>query len=194
MSAIFKVFIGFVIMLLLFHILDLGPKAYGILAPWLGIEHAPPAMESKVLTTGSPGKSPKTIVLNLQAALPIIPNIYYILNLKIFFIFLLHEVTYMQKCTAQQSFTCVYLHTCNHQLHQDTGHFQHPENSCPLPGNKHSWSNYSSDFRQHRLVLAVLELSVNWFVKHVFLCVWFLSLNIILLIADSPNITRTICS
>ena len=42
-------------------------------------------MESKVLTTGSPGKSPKTIVLNLQAALPIILNIYYILDLKHFF-------------------------------------------------------------------------------------------------------------
>ena len=65
MLTIFKVFIGFVTILLLFHILDFGPKAYGILAPWPGIEHVPPAMESKVLTTGPPGKSSKTIVLNL---------------------------------------------------------------------------------------------------------------------------------
>ena len=34
-----------------------GPEACGILAPWPGIELAPPALEGKVLTTGSPGKS-----------------------------------------------------------------------------------------------------------------------------------------
>ena len=34
-----------------------GREACGILAPWPGIEPAPPALESKVLTTGPPGKS-----------------------------------------------------------------------------------------------------------------------------------------
>ena len=34
-----------------------GHKACGILAPRLGIEPAPPALEGEVLTTGSPGKS-----------------------------------------------------------------------------------------------------------------------------------------
>ena len=33
-----------------------GPEACGIFAPWPGIEHAPPALEGKVLTTGPPGK------------------------------------------------------------------------------------------------------------------------------------------
>ena len=31
--------------------------AHGILAPWLGIKPAPPAVEAQVLTTGPPGKS-----------------------------------------------------------------------------------------------------------------------------------------
>ena len=34
-----------------------GHKACGILAPRPGIEHAPPALEGKDLTTGLPGKS-----------------------------------------------------------------------------------------------------------------------------------------
>ena len=33
-----------------------GHKAYGILAPWPGIEPAPPALEGEILTTGLPGK------------------------------------------------------------------------------------------------------------------------------------------
>jgi len=32
-------------------------KAYGILAPWPGIEPAASALEGKVLNTGRPGKS-----------------------------------------------------------------------------------------------------------------------------------------
>ena len=35
-----------------------GHEACGILAPWPGIEPAPPALEGKVLTTGLSGKSP----------------------------------------------------------------------------------------------------------------------------------------
>ena len=35
-----------------------GHKAYGISTPQPGIEPAPPALESEVLTTGPPGKSP----------------------------------------------------------------------------------------------------------------------------------------
>ena len=34
-----------------------GCKTCGILAPWPGIEPAPPVLEGKVLTTGPPGKS-----------------------------------------------------------------------------------------------------------------------------------------
>ena len=34
-----------------------GPKACRLLAPQLGIEPTPPALEGKVLTTGLPGKS-----------------------------------------------------------------------------------------------------------------------------------------
>ena len=34
-----------------------GHEACGILAPWTGIEPAPPALEGEVLTTGPPGKS-----------------------------------------------------------------------------------------------------------------------------------------
>ena len=111
MSTIFKVFIGFVTILLLFHILDLGPKAYGILAPWPGVEHAPPAMESKVLTTGSPGKSPKTIVLNPQAALPIILNIYYILDLKHFFdLFVACSNIHAKMYGSTKFYMCLFTH------------------------------------------------------------------------------------
>ena len=36
----------------------LGGKACGILAPWPGIEPAPPALEGEIITIGLPGKSP----------------------------------------------------------------------------------------------------------------------------------------
>ena len=35
----------------------LAPEACGVLAPWPGIKPAPPALESKVLTTGPPGRA-----------------------------------------------------------------------------------------------------------------------------------------
>ena len=41
-----------------------GHKACGILAPWPGIEAAPPALEGTVSTTGPPGKSLSNIILN----------------------------------------------------------------------------------------------------------------------------------
>ena len=34
-----------------------GHEAYGILAPWPGIEPEPPAFEGEILTTGQPGKT-----------------------------------------------------------------------------------------------------------------------------------------
>ena len=43
-----------------------GPEACGILAPWPGIEPAPPALEGKVLTTGPTGKSLQLRFWNLQ--------------------------------------------------------------------------------------------------------------------------------
>ena len=52
MWTIFKVFIAFVIILLLFYVLVLGHKACGISSPQPGIEPGPPALEGKVLTTG----------------------------------------------------------------------------------------------------------------------------------------------
>ena len=57
MWTIFKVFIEFVTVLLLFYVLVFGREAYGILVPWPGIEPAPRALEGEVLTTGLPGKS-----------------------------------------------------------------------------------------------------------------------------------------
>ena len=57
MGAIFKVFIEFVTVLLLFYVLVIGPEAYGILALWPGIEPITPALQGKVLTTGPPWKS-----------------------------------------------------------------------------------------------------------------------------------------
>ena len=45
-----------------------GPEARGILAPWPGIEPAPPALEGKVLTTGPPG-SPETDTLDSRSHL-----------------------------------------------------------------------------------------------------------------------------
>ena len=57
MWTIFKVFIEFVTILLLFWFF--GCKACGIPipAPRPGMEPAPPVLEGEVLTTGPPGKS-----------------------------------------------------------------------------------------------------------------------------------------
>ena len=58
MWTIFKVFIEFATILLLFYIFwFFGHKACGILAPRPGMEPAPPALEGEALTTGPPGKS-----------------------------------------------------------------------------------------------------------------------------------------
>ena len=57
MWTIFKAFIEFVTILLLFYILVFGHEACGILAPRPGIEPASPALEGEVLTTGLPEKS-----------------------------------------------------------------------------------------------------------------------------------------
>ena len=58
MWTIFKVFIEFVTILLLFYVFWLfGHETCGILAPSPGIEPAPPALEGEVLTTGPHGKS-----------------------------------------------------------------------------------------------------------------------------------------
>ena len=58
MWTIFKVFIEFVTILLLFYVFwFFGREACGILAPRPGIEATPLALEGEVLTTGLPGKS-----------------------------------------------------------------------------------------------------------------------------------------
>ena len=53
----FKVFIEFVTILFPFHVLVFGHQACGFLVPRPGIKPAPPALGSKVLTTGPPGMS-----------------------------------------------------------------------------------------------------------------------------------------
>ena len=62
--AIFKVFIEFVTILLLFYALVFGHKARGIFAPQPGIEPAPPVLEGEVLIIGLPG-SPCLFVLSI---------------------------------------------------------------------------------------------------------------------------------
>ena len=58
-----KVFIEFVIILLLFYVLVFWPPGMWDLVPWPGIEPVPTALEGEVPTTGPPGKSPS---LNLN--------------------------------------------------------------------------------------------------------------------------------
>ena len=66
MWTVLKVFMEFVVILLLFHVLFFfGEEACGILTPQPGIEHTPPILEGEVLTTGPPEKSPLNRVLGL---------------------------------------------------------------------------------------------------------------------------------
>ena len=57
MWTIFKVFIKFVTLLLLFYALLFGHEACGSLPSQPGLEPAPPALEGEVLTTELSGKS-----------------------------------------------------------------------------------------------------------------------------------------
>ena len=67
MWTIFKVFIEFVTILLLFYVFGFfGHEACGILAPWPGIEPIPPALEGKVLATGPPGKSCNLLSISIR--------------------------------------------------------------------------------------------------------------------------------
>ena len=78
MWTIFKVFIEFITILLLVYALVLslwlslflmlwffGCNACWLLAPWPGIELAPPALGGEVLTTGPPGKFQLHVILNI---------------------------------------------------------------------------------------------------------------------------------
>ena len=60
-GLVFKVFIEFVTILLLFYVLVFGCEACGILAPWSGIKPVPPALEGEVLTTGLLGLPSPTL-------------------------------------------------------------------------------------------------------------------------------------
>ena len=60
MWTIFKVFIEFVTILLLFYILAFWPQSMWDLSSQPGIEPTPPALEGGILTTGLPGKSQET--------------------------------------------------------------------------------------------------------------------------------------
>ena len=57
MWTLFKVFIEFVTVLLLFYVLLFSPRGMWHLSSLIGIEPPPPALEGKVLTRGPPGKS-----------------------------------------------------------------------------------------------------------------------------------------
>ena len=63
MRAIFKVFIEFVTISLLFMFWLFGHEACRIFDPQPEIATAPPTLEGGVLTTGSPRKSPKHVFL-----------------------------------------------------------------------------------------------------------------------------------
>ena len=73
MWTIFKVFIEFVTILLLFYVLVYGPEACGILTPQPGIELSLPALEGRVLTTGPPGKS---LYLSLSLAFAFLLSVF----------------------------------------------------------------------------------------------------------------------
>ena len=62
MWVIFKVFIEFVTILVLFYILFFGHKGCGILTPGPGIKPSSPALEGEFLATGPPGKSQKPLL------------------------------------------------------------------------------------------------------------------------------------
>ena len=64
MQAIFKVFIELVTILFLLYAVVSGKEAYGIIAPWPGIEFTSPVMEGKVSTTGLPRKFPPHLFFN----------------------------------------------------------------------------------------------------------------------------------
>ena len=58
MWTIFKVFIEFFTILLMFYVFGFfGHEVGGILAPQPGIKPSPSALEGNILTTGPPGKS-----------------------------------------------------------------------------------------------------------------------------------------
>ena len=57
MWTIFKVFIEFVTILLLFHVLVFWPQSIWNFSTQPGIKPAPPALEGEIATTGLPGKS-----------------------------------------------------------------------------------------------------------------------------------------
>ena len=64
MRASFKVFIDFVAILLLFFFwFFFGHNVCEILAPQIGTEHAPPALEGEVIATGRPWKSQEAKLL-----------------------------------------------------------------------------------------------------------------------------------
>ena len=63
MWTILKVFIEFVtLLLLLFMFCFFGIQACGLLAPWPGMEPAPPVLEGEVLTTGPAREVSSTII------------------------------------------------------------------------------------------------------------------------------------
>ena len=78
MWTVCKVFIEVVAVLLLLYVFwVLGHKAYGILAPQPGIELILPALGSKVLTTGPPGKSLHVYFSKLFSYIILLLNILY---------------------------------------------------------------------------------------------------------------------
>ena len=85
MQTIFKVFIEFVTILLLFYVVGFfffSPKACGISALWPGIEPGTPALESEVLTTGPPGTSQDPAINIIKTFLSKMANSWTAINLE----------------------------------------------------------------------------------------------------------------
>ena len=64
MWTIFKVFIEFVMIFILFYVLVFGLEACGIIAPQPGVEPTSYALEGEILTTGPLGKSLYVYILH----------------------------------------------------------------------------------------------------------------------------------
>ena len=67
MWTIFKVFIEFGTILLLFYVLAFDRRECRILVPRPGVEPTPPALKDEVLTTRQPGKSHSHILEQEEA-------------------------------------------------------------------------------------------------------------------------------
>ena len=88
------------------------PVAYGILVPRSGMEPSLPALESKVLTTGPPGKYPNCWILILALTV-LIPNVlsFFLLCSLVVFYWITLRLLGIQLTLEQCWFDCMVLFT-----------------------------------------------------------------------------------